>query len=359
MQKTGSLDLPLHGGKAPRWLFERMYKLSRNICEIILIEFGRSYLLERLSSPDWFQSFGCVLGFDWHSSGLTTTVCAALKKAFNDLGDSGMYVCGGKGATSRRTPQEIQNIAERLGRDPDKLIYASKLAAKVDNNALQDGFDLYHHSFIFTDEFEWGVVQQGMSQVGHWARRYHWFSKNFTSFIDTPHQGIVSEKSFLTLNMVDHQKNQLRDMVRQLASRRPEENFNDLSHLKEEIKRFPSRHQVLLKDVNPKYVYTIFLRTYERQPQDFENLLSLKNVGKKTIRALALISDLIYGQPLSFRDPARFSFAHGGKDGYPYRIQLADYNKSIEVLGKLIAKSKIDHTDKVKSLRRLHALYMK
>jgi hypothetical protein len=268
-----------------------------------------------------------------------------------------MYICGGKGATSRRTPGEIQAIAERTAIDPEEFIYASRIVAKVDNNALQDGFDLYHHTFIFTEDLEWAIVQQGMSEVGHWARRYHWLSKSVTSFIDNPHQGIMSQKGFLTLNMVDHEAPQVRDMVRDLASRRAEENLRELTHLKHEIRKLPSRHQVLLEDVNPKYVYTIFLTTYEQQAHDFEELLSLKKVGKKTIRALALISDLIYGHPLSFRDPARFSFAHGGKDGYPYRIQLAEYQKSIDVLGKLIAKAKIDHSDKVKALKRLHSLY--
>lgn len=334
-----------------------MKLLARSVSEIIIIEFGKDYFLKRLSNPFWFQAFGCVLGFDWHSSGLTTTVCGALKEAFRDLKDSGIYVCGGKGATSRKTPQEIESIAYNLAKAPQSLIYASKMVAKVDNNALQDTFILYHHTFIFTKQFNWIVIQQGMSDIGKWARRYHWSSENFNSFVEDPHEGIVSDKSFLTLNMVDKGKEKSRDLIGQLSQRKPEDNFNDLISLKKEIQSLPSRHRVLLEDINPKYLHKIFLKTYENKPENFERLLSLANVGGKTLRALALISDLIYGESLSFRDPARFSFAHGGKDGYPYHVNLTEYQRTVDILNKAVNKAKIGCTDKVRALKRLHTFY--
>lgn len=361
MRRTGQIDLPLHGGRAPRWLFEKMRSLARSISEVIVVEFGRDFFLERLSDPFWFQSFGCVLGFDWHSSGLTTTVCGALKEAFRDLTDYGIYVCGGKGATSRKTPQEIETINLKLGKDPRGLIYASRMVAKVDNNALQDGFNLYQHTFIFSpsekQEFKWAVIQQGMSEAGSWARRYHWYSGSLHSFIDEPHKGIAGDKHFLTLNMVDHKKDKLRNLVSELSRRKPQENLSDTNKLKQDIDKLPQRHQVLISDVNPKFLDKIFLKTYEDKPKDFETLLSMQGIGAKTIRALALISDLIYGEPVSFRDPARFSFAHGGKDGYPYRIDLKRYQNTIEVMDKVISKTKIEHSEKVKALRRLHQFY--
>jgi hypothetical protein len=357
MQRIGHLDLPLHYGKMPKWLFEKMKVLAREISEIIIIEFGKDYLLERLADPHWFQSFGCVLGFDWHSSGLTTTVCGALKEAFRDLRDYGIYVCGGKGTTSRKTPQEIEEIGNRLGRNSKDLIYASKIVAKVDNNALQDGFNLYHHSFIFTNEFSWVVIQQGMSQIGNWARRYHWYSKDVNSFVREPHKGIVSDTYFLTLNMVDNQKDKLRSLVSEISQRKPEKNLKELLSLKDGIEKLPQRHRIFLNDINPKYLGKIFLKTYQERPSDFESLLCLEGVGAKTIRALALICDLIYGESISFRDPARFSFAHGGKDGHPYKIRSKDYQNSIQILNRIISKAKIEHSDKIKVLRRLHKFY--
>jgi hypothetical protein len=335
-----------------------MVSLARSISEAILIEFGRDYFLKQISNPLWFQSFGCVLGFDWHSSGLTTTVCGALKEAFGDLADSGVYFCGGKGKTSRKTPSEIENIAQHLSCDPQDLIYASRITAKVDNNALQDGFSLYQHTFIFTCDNKWAVIQQGMSNdEGGWARRYHWHCGNLKSFINEPHTGIASDKSFLTLNLIDKDSTALQDLMAELASRRPEDNLKDVTSLKNNSHKLPSRHKVLLEDVNHKFLDKIFLKTYENPPVDFEALLSREGVGAKTLRALALISDLIYGKAVSFSDPARYSFAHGGKDGYPYRIHLDHYDVTVNMLERMINKAKIEHTDKIKALRRLHCFY--
>ncbi|UCC94559.1 MAG: DUF763 domain-containing protein, partial [Candidatus Omnitrophota bacterium] len=209
MRRTGHLDLPLHYGKAPRWLFERMVSLGRCIAEVIIIEQGQDYFIRRLSDPFWFQSLGCVLGFDWHSSGLTTTLCGALKEAFRDLGEYGVYFCGGKGSASRRTPQEIEEIGQKLSRDPKSLVYTSKIVAKVDNSALQDGFTLYHHTFIFTKAFQWAVIQQGMSDVGSCSRRYHWHSENLDSLVNEPHKGISTDKHFLTLNLIEKNRDDL------------------------------------------------------------------------------------------------------------------------------------------------------
>jgi hypothetical protein len=361
MRKTGQLDLPLHTGRAPRWLFERMVKLARCISEAILIEEGREYLLRQLSQPLWFQSLGCVLGFDWHSSGLTTTVCAAFKEAFRDLDDYGLHFCGGKGATSRKTPKEIELIAEKLSSDPQDLIYASKICAKVDNNALQDGFSLYQHTFIFTDDHKWAVIQQGMSDdQGGWARRYHWHCEGLESFVREPHKAIVSDKNFLTLNLVDAEIDKARSMITELTRRSPDANLKDIALIQDEVDKLPSRHQVLVSDIHPRFLDKIFLKTYEKKPDDFQSLLSLEGVGAKTLRALALVSELIYATPISFRDPARFSFAHGGKDGHPYKITLPHYDATINLLEKMIKKAKkIEHTDKVKALRRLHAFYGK
>jgi hypothetical protein len=352
MKRTGQIDLPLHSGKAPRWLFEKMVNLSRYISEAIIIEYGKDYFLERLSNPEWFQCFGACLGFDWHSSGITTTVCGALKEAFKDLEDYGVYFCGGKAKSAMKTPHQIEKISQRLSKDPKKLVYASKIVAKIDNNALQDGFNLYHHTFIFTSDDRWVVIQQGMSKDG-WARRYHWYSQKISSFVEDPHQGIYSEKSYLTLNLVDKDTPKLREIMVDLSGRNPEQNLKEFMLLRDTSK-LPKRHYILLQDINPKFLEKTFLRTYQAKAKDFEDLLSLEGVGAKTLRALSLISDLIFGSRISFKDPARFSFAHGGKDGYPYRIKLKDYNKTLEMMEKVINKAKIERSDKVKSLRRLY-----
>jgi hypothetical protein len=349
-----ALDLPLHGGTCPAWLFARMRKLSGLIAEAIIIEQGPSGLLSKLSSAFWFQAFGCVLGFDWHSSGLTTTVCAALKESLKGMPGCGIYVCGGKGATSRKTPQEIEAVSQKKSFSPQGLVYASKMSAKIDNTCLQDGFQLYHHTFIFTDPQNWAVVQQGMSQK-HWARRYHWLSSNLKSFISDPHEDIVSDKKYTTLNMVDGAIPETREACAKLSCADPEKNLAFIEKI--DVAKLPARHKVLFSDINSRYLKKILLTTYRKQPRDFESLIKVEGVGPKTVRALALTSELIYGAPLSFRDPARFSFAHGGKDGYPYKISLSHYQKSIDILEKSVKKAKMDRTDKVKALRRLHSFY--
>jgi len=354
MARTGFATLPLHGGKAPRYLFERMVPLSREIVIFVAREFGREEVLRRLSDPYWFQAFGCVLGFDWHSSGLTTTVCGALKEGLRDVGaELGIFVAGGKGATSRKTPAEITATCERLGRDPEPLVYASRISAKVDNSAVQDGYQLYHHSFVFTDKGQWCIVQQGMSDATSMARRYHWLSDNVRDYVNEPHAAICCDTVAPTLNLVAAQSADVRSASALLAGEKPEVTLDALGHLPS--LEMPRRHEVSTGDINPQYLAKVLLRTYERAPADFESLLSIEGVGAKTLRALALTSELIYGARASHDDPARFSFAHGGKDGTPYPVDRQTYDKTIEVMRQALNGARIDRNEKVHAFRRLAA----
>lgn len=353
-----TIDLPLHTGKAPRWLFERMSSLGGEIVEAIVIERGRDYLFSCLSSPLWFQSLGCLLGFDWHSSGLTTTLCAALKEGLKNKKDIGIYICGGKGKTSRKTPQQIEEICSKKGINPEDLINFSRLTAKIDNNCLQDGFNLYHHCFIFSPNKDWLVIQQGMSNNNEgFSRRYHWYSKDFKSFISQPHSGIISSSHFFTLNLVDAGIEKTQDLITELAQREPTKNIKEFNSLANKSFKLPSRHKILIEDINPKFLEKIFLKTYERKPKNFLSLINEPGVGQKTLRALALVAELIYGSKNSFSDPARFSFAHGGKDGYPYPVDKTDYDETITILKKCIHKARILYTDKVKIFKKLHQFY--
>ncbi len=352
MPKTGTAKLPLHYGSAPRWLFDQMTKLSREISLVLIDEYGTGEYLQRLADPNWFQAFGCVLGFDWHSSGLTTTTCGALKEALKPVQqDLGLFVCGGKGKTSRKTPKEIENFSQKLSFNPKSLVYASKIAAKVDNNALQDGYQLYHHNFFFDNQGKWAVVQQGMRPDSHWARRYHWLSDDVADFVNEPHSGIASENRGRVLNLVDEESQENRKITTKLSHQKPEKTTQTIKKL--QTSELPDRHEILVSDINPKYLQKIFLSTYEQKPENFEQLLGMKGVGPKTIRALALISELVYGAPASTRDPARYSFAHGGKDGIPYPVNRKTYNQSIKYLREATNKAKLGHYEKLHALRRL------
>ncbi|RKY38628.1 MAG: DUF763 domain-containing protein [Candidatus Omnitrophota bacterium] len=349
--RVGVADLPLHYGKTPAWLFSRMELLAGEIITVIVKEYSAQEFLRRLADPFWFQAFGCCLGFDWHSSGLTTTVCAAIKSALKDRGkELGIFVAGGKGKTSRQTPQEIAEIGEKSWVDsPEQLIYASRLSAKVDNNALQDGYQLYHHSFFFTSEGKWAVVQQGMYE--HWARRYHWLSEKIESFVCEPHSAIYSQRKARVLNMVAKESEEVRKASVYLACQKPEKVVKEIKHL--ERLTLPSKHSLSLFDIQPQNLSRVLLSTYERQPQNFEELLGIEGVGAKTVRALSLISELIYGTKVSTRDPARFSFAHGGKDGYPYKVERRIYDNSINFLREAILQAKLGHPEKLKAMKRL------
>lgn len=356
--KTGTAHLPLHYGSAPRWLFEKMTKLAREISIILISEHGTEEYLKRLSHPNWFQALGCVLGFDWHSSGLTTTTCGALKEGLRPIEkDLGFFVCGGKGKTSRKTPHEIENIGQRFSFNPQPLVYASKIAAKVDNNALQDGYQLYHHSFFFTKNGNWAVVQQGMTPTSNWARRYHWLSDNVENFVNEPHKAIISQGTRIKnqesiINLVANESENNRQVTAKVSHQNPEKTIKTIKKLQETT--LPERHTVLVSDINPKNLKKIFLSTYEQQPKDFEKLLGMKGVGPKTIRALSLISELVYGAPASTRDPARFSFAHGGKDGTPYPVDRKTYDHSVKYLSQAIKRAKIGHYERLEALKRLN-----
>ena len=353
--RTGTANLPLHGGSAPRWLFERMTALAREIGRIIVEEYGPQDLLLKLSDPFWFQSFGCVLGFDWHSSGVTTTTCGALKEGLKGLeGELGVFVAGGKGATSRKTPQMIEAYAERhtIARDPAELVYASRMSAKVDSAAVQDGYQLYHHCFVFTRAGDWAVVQQGMNDANRYARRYHWVSERLESFVNEPHSAICAEaRESRVLNMVAHESEESRRTTALLSRERPDAIAGEIKKM--QALTLPRQHEVLVRELRPESVERILLKTYEKPPQHFEALLGTAGVGGKTIRALALVAELLHGVQASWRDPAKFSFAHGGKDGHPFPVDRRTYDQSIEVLREAVTRARIGDRERMEALRRL------
>ena len=350
--RTGSANLPLHGGKAPAWLFSRMIRLSREIATHVVAEFGPEEMLRRLSDPFWFQAFGCVLGFDWHSSGVTTTVTGALKEGIRGIEDElGFFAGGGKGAASRKTPSEIAIACDRLSIDAAPLVYASRMSAKVDSAAVQDGYQLYHHAFFFTRAGGWCVVQQGMNDDNGMARRYHWLAATVRSYVNEPHAAICAEAEAPTLNLVAAESEAVRGSSATLSRERPEVVLSALKGLP--ALTMPRRHAVLVADVNPQYLQKILLKTYERAPENFETLLGMEGVGARTLRALALTSEIIYGTPASTRDPARFSFAHGGKDGFPFPVDRDTYDHTVEVLRAAVNKAGIDRSERVAALKRL------
>ncbi|MBN1872202.1 MAG: DUF763 domain-containing protein [Candidatus Omnitrophica bacterium] len=355
MRRAGVANLPLHGGKAPRWLFSRMVKLARVLTAVIVEEFGPSEMLARISDPYWFQAFGCVLGFDWHSSGVTTTVCGALKEAVKGHeGDFGLFIAGGKGRVSRRTPEEIKSYTERYPfcLDSGGLIYYSRMSAKIDSAAIQDGYQLYHHNFFFVKDGDWAVVQQGMNTDTSWARRYHWLSRKIDDLVCEPHSAIVCDNRSRIFNMVASESASARDISSAIARNKPGNTLRDIGYFIE--MDLPKHHALGLKDVKPQNLSKVLLSTYESQPKKFEELLSIPGVGPKTIRALALLSELVYGARVSTEDPASYSFAHGGKDGYPYPVNRRVYDQSIEILQRSIREAKLGHTEKKEAFKRLY-----
>lgn len=356
MPRTGTATLPLHYGKAPRWLFTRMTLLAREIVTALAAEFSPEEVLKRLSNPYWFQSLGCILGFDWHSSGLTTTVMGAVKEGVKGLErDLGLFVAGGKGSASRKTPEEIETFRQRYSLEAERLIHASRMSAKVDNTAVQDGYQLYHHVFIFTSNSHWAVIQQGMNSSSRTARRYHWLGEDVNDFVVEPHKAICCDIRRKSLNMVALESEEARQITTEVAKKNPEvviKKLKSASHLK-----LGRRHNISISDINPQKLHAILLKTYERQPEDFETLLGMKGVGPKTIRALSLISELLYGKPPSYHDPARFSFAHGGKDGTPFPVDRKTYDKTVSIMKKAIEASKIGNQEKLKTIRRLEGFF--
>jgi hypothetical protein len=350
--KTGIANLPLHGGKAPPWLFKRMVKLAREIVRVMLYDFDSVELLRRLSDPFWFQALGCVLGFDWHSSGLTTTVCGAIKEGIKGMEhELGFFAGGGKGRVSRRTPEEIVSFGRHLSVEPETLIYASRMSAKVDSAAVQDGYQLYHHVFFFNREGAWAVVQQGMNDATRYARRYHWLAAGPVDFVCEPHTAVCCESRGETLNLVAREGEENRKACSVLAAEKPDIVIGEVGKLA--TLDLPARHRVLRDEINPENLHRILLKTYEAGPENFQALLSLRGVGPKTLRALSLLSELVYGAAPSFRDPARYGYAHGGKDGHPYPINREVYDGSIAFLKELVNAAKIGEPEKKRSFERL------
>lgn len=402
--RTGSATAPLHGGRCPPWLFKRMKPLARAIAVHLVEHAGREELLRRLSDPVWFHAFGCVLGFDWNSSGVTTTVCGALKEGLAPASkELGIYVCGGKGGTSRKTPKEIAEVCEATGQDADTLADASRMSAKVDSACVQDGFELYHHVFLFTEDGDWAVVQQGLRDEDKLARRYHWLGNDVDlaslrmvlgpprkpieeptlfdfdekpeepptasrktktavkeatptkSFISDPHAAVSSEGSGKSpvLNLVASEASGNRNESLNAARLPPRELLDHLTHIHSDKLALPRRHDVRVRDIDWSRIERIQLKTYEQMPETFESLVAFPGVGAKTLRALSLVAELIYEEPASFRDPARFSFAHGGKDGHPYPVNRTVYDEVIHHLGETVNKAKLSQVESADAMKRL------
>lgn len=392
MSRTGTADLPLHGGHCPPWLFQRMQRLAGAILEAIVLEYGAAEVLRRLADPFWFQAFGNVLGFDWHSSGLTTTVCGAVKLALAERGrELGLFVAGGKGGAARKTPHEIRAMVERYGLPlaADGLARASRLAARVDTAAVQDGFDLYHHVICFTATGEWAVVQQGMQEGGRWARRYHWLSSAMGSFVEEPHAAICSDRQVPCLNLVDRSSRAARETVAALVQEPPDRVLHDyrrvLALLDAPPRRRPRRSrepagQLALFGGAPtpdlprpgierylalpaphavpraEHLDRALRRVYEEGVGTFEALLGTPGVGAQAVRALAMVAEVVHGVPASFQDPVRYSFAHGGKDGHPYPVDRSRYDRSIDLLQDALDRARLGDREKLQALRRLATL---
>ncbi|MDI6819411.1 MAG: DUF763 domain-containing protein [Candidatus Hodarchaeaceae archaeon] len=368
MKRTGIAELPLHGGRCPPWLFSRMRRLAGATSKIIVHEYGKQEFLRRLGDPFFLQAFGCVLGYDWHSSGLSTVTMGALKEAIRP-DELGIAVCGGKGRVSRRTPSEIEKLGDVFSISSQKierLKYASRMAAKVDNACVQDGYQLYHHCFVLSEDGDWAVVQQGMHD--RLARRYHWLSEGVRSFVEEPHSGIAGDRrEDLVLDMTAHESEETRKASLDLVRDDPRRvvvyvREAEQRSLDEYLARSP---QVLTLIMPTQHGITeltertmaALQRAYELQPSNYEELVAIQGIGPKTIRALALVSDLIYGKPPSWRDPIRFSFAHGGKDGVPYPVDKATYQRTTEILERALDGAKLERREKLDAIRRLHDFF--
>ncbi|WP_214473135.1 DUF763 domain-containing protein [Mesorhizobium sp. dw_380] len=365
-QRSGSADLPLHGGRVPKWLGDRMTRLGAVMCEAIIHHYGRNELLRRLAHPFWFQSFGAVMGMDWHSSGITTSVVGALKRGLTPLsGELGIHVCGGRGAHSRKTPHELAAIGERIGFDGTRLATVSRLVAKVDSAAVQDGFDLYLHGFIVTDDGDWVVVQQGMNGDSKVARRYHWLSEGLKSFVDQPHAAIEGANQGEIVNLTDRRAAASRqgqlDLLQDLGPDRILREFAGLESGAASAPEqpllphliMPAHHDVRESDVVMRRLHGNMAAAAERGPADFSELLLVPGVGARTVRALALVAEVVHGAPCRFSDPGRFSLAHGGKDRHPFPVPLKVYDETIGVLKSAVQKAKLGRDEEIGALKRL------
>ncbi|MGO6817246.1 DUF763 domain-containing protein [Rhizobium leguminosarum] len=368
-QRAGSADLPLHGGRVPHWLGDRMTRLGTLITEAIVHHYGRDEFLRRLAHPFWFQSFGSVMGMDWHSSGITTSVLGALKRGLKPrAGELGLHVCGGRGAHSRKTPQELVSIGERVGLDGEGLATTSRLIAKVDSAALQDGFDLYLHGFIVADDGHWVVVQQGMNGDRRQARRYHWLSEGLESFVDSPHAAIEGRSQGEIVNLADRRaERSRRGQLDLLATLGPDRIIREAAALlraeepaPEPAEQpmlphliMPSHHDVRESDVNMRRLHGNLAAAADRGPADFAELLLVPGVGARTVKALAMVAEVVHGAPCRFSDPARFSIAHGGKDRHPFPVPLKVYDETIAVMKSAVQKGRLGREEELQALKRL------
>ena len=350
MKRSGIADTPLHGGYVPSWLAERMTRLGAAIVESILLHYGPSAFLSRLSDPFWFQALGCVMGMDWHSSGITTSVMGALKRGLNPrAADLGLYVCGGRGKQSRKTPDELLMIADRQGLDGEALVRSSRLTARIDNNCIADGFQIYLHSFVVAASGEWTVVQQGMNTNTGFARRYHWHSAAVTDFVVEPHTGIMGEPAGPIINLVDLQAGPAQDALLLMARDRPELTLGEIRHLE-----MPRHHDIRAEDIDLKRLGAVLAVAYERDLHSFADFLLTEKLGPRTLQTLAMVAEVIHGTPVRFSDPARYSIALGGKDGHPFPVPLKTYDESIDVLRRSLDAAKMDGGDKLEGFRRLN-----
>ena len=350
--RTGTADLPLHGGKCPAWLFTHMKALSAAIVEVIIEDAGKEEVLKRLSDPYWFQALGCVVGFDWHSSGVTTTVCGALKEGLAEIGpQAGLFITGGKGKTARNTPQEILTQAEKfpIAVNAEKLVYASKMSAKVDSSAVQDGYQIYHHCFIFTDQGQWAVIQQGMNEDNLQARRYHWLSSLMQDFTFDPQTAICCNNSSETLNLVSRSNQLLNQTSCEIANTNPDKLLSEIAKINNRTLQMPRRHTIPKTSYLNKSLYA----AYEKQPDNFEQLLQISGIGAGTLRALCMVAEVAYGVEASYTDPVRYSFAHGGKDGFPFPVNEADIENSYTVLNRALRRSRAGHSEQLQALKNL------
>jgi uncharacterized protein len=349
MQRSGIADLPLHGGSVPKWLADRMTLLGAAIVENVVHHYGTGALMSRLANPFWFQALGSVMGMDWHSSGITTSVLGALKRGLNPRAQElGIYVCGGRGRHSRKTPSELLGYAERTGLQGELLVRSSRLAARVDNNAIADGFQLYLHGFIVAADGEWAIVQQGMNESSGLARRYHWHSATVKDFTSEPHTGIVGEHQGVIMNLVAAGAPPAQDALLEAVRERPEVTLADVRKL-----TMPRHHDVRAADIDLKRLGAVLAVAYEREFRDFASLLLLEKLGPRTLQSLALVAEVIHGTPTRFSDPARFSFAHGGKDGHPFPVPLKTYDETLQVLRRALEAAKVGDGEKIEGFRRL------
>jgi hypothetical protein len=352
MKRSGTADLPLHGGRVPPWLASRMTELGTAIAEQVVLNYGPSEFLTRLSDPFWFQAYGAVMGMDWHSSGITTSVLGALKRGLNPrYGDLGLMVCGGRGRHSQRTPDELRVFSSQTGLDGDALARTSRLTARIDNNAIGDGFQLYLHSFVITGFGEWAVVQQGMNADTGLARRYHWHSPTVRDFVSDPHTAIVGESQGQILNLVDARAKQAQTALLSIAHEPVMYTLNEARKLS-----MPAHHHVRAEDVDLKRLGAVLAIAHDSDLRDFASMLLLEGLGPRTLQSLALIAEVVHGAPARFADPARFSFAHGGKDGHPFPVPLKTYDESLGVLRRSLQSARLGDTLKIDGFRRLDRL---